>query len=1180
MTFEEALATLESLWQKSYERSLTPLERSIFEVAWHQESYVSLAERLYLTEGHVKDTAADLWKQLSAVMDVKITKRTFRGLVEQSTNRLALASPLARFTAEERPATFPAAIDWADAPDTGLFLGRQTELQTLEQWMIQDRCRVVTLLGIGGIGKTALAAQLGRRIQEQFDFVIWRSLLNAPSLADTLRTLIGFFSRQQTTKVDISLDEHLLKLLSYLRQSRCLIVLDNVDTILAPDAGQAYRSGYEDYDQLLRRLGETAHKSCLLLTSRALLPAITRLEGPHKTVRTLKLEGLNLASGQQILQAFGLATPQDKHWTDLVQLYHGHPLALELAAKHIEAVFFGDIAEFLTSGTPVFGDIQPLLDWHMQRLSEAEIEALYWLAIHREPTALADLRRNILRPQHQTALPATLQSLHQHLSLVKSQQRFALQPVILEHVTACWVQQATTAVLEGDFATLDRYALLTTTAKDYVQAAQRQLILQPVSDRCLTALGAIAAVKAHIHQLFAKLRAQPRFSGYAAGNLLNMLCQLDAVVGPCDCSKLTLRHAYLQGMTLAQVDFAGSHFQAAAFTQAFGDTTAVAFNTDGSLLAAAHSNGEITVFRVEDGQLQQILRNSGISVWIWGLRFMTHDQHLISAGADSKIRFWNRHTGQCDRILQDGFLSCTAIVDGPDPNQLISSHDDGRIRIWDLMTNRCQRTIETQTGWIWSLALAPEGQHLASGGYGTLHLWDMTTGDCHQTFVGHQTAIKTIRFASDDVMITGSDDGCVKFWEVATGNCLHTLGPYPEPANAIALDPASDRLFVGVAGTLRCWDIATKQCLWMIQVTVPLFESLSFHAATQQLASGHRQQMLKLWNIKTQQCLRTWQGYYHLTSNSKFDSSGRYLLTGHNAVVRLWEVETATCCQTFHGHQDMVWGVAFHPDGERLISCSGDGTLKFWHRDTGTCLQTFATAEHLWCMVLSPDGRWLAVGSQNGTIFGLDLVEGKTLKRWVEDPLWILSLAFSPDSRLLASGHQTGIVKLWEVDSDTCLQTLDAGMHAFGVTFSPDGQTLAGTVNNGIHFWDVATGELRSQLKGDQDAFHSVAYTPDGQHLITGDYNKVLKVWDLKTMQCLRTDNDFSMLVGCIAMTPDGESFVTNTANSVIKLQSVLTGDCLKTFKIPGPYEAMKITGVTGMTAAQMTALKVLGAFE
>jgi hypothetical protein len=161
-------------------------------------------------------------------------------------------------------------IDWGEKPDTAIFFGRTEELAKLGQWVMAEQCRVVTLLGMGGIGKTSLAAKLADQIYEQFDYVIWRSLREAPPLDEILVRLIQFLSDQQETEINLPsrLGERIIRLLHYLRSHRCLLVLDNLEAILQAESTGQFRDGYEGYGELIRRIGEAEHQSYLLLTSR------------------------------------------------------------------------------------------------------------------------------------------------------------------------------------------------------------------------------------------------------------------------------------------------------------------------------------------------------------------------------------------------------------------------------------------------------------------------------------------------------------------------------------------------------------------------------------------------------------------------------------------------------------------------------------------------------------------------------------------------------------------------------------------------------------------------------------------------------------------------------------------------------------------------------------------------
>ncbi|MBD2234603.1 NB-ARC domain-containing protein [Phormidium tenue] len=161
-------------------------------------------------------------------------------------------------------------IDWGEKPDTALFFGRTAELATLNQWIQVEQCRLLTLLGMGGIGKTSLAAKLANQVYDHFDYVIWRSLREAPPLDEILVRLIQFLSDQQETEINLPtrLGERIIRLLHYLREHRCLVVLDNLESILQAETAGHYRDGYEGYGELIQRIGNTEHQSCLLLTSR------------------------------------------------------------------------------------------------------------------------------------------------------------------------------------------------------------------------------------------------------------------------------------------------------------------------------------------------------------------------------------------------------------------------------------------------------------------------------------------------------------------------------------------------------------------------------------------------------------------------------------------------------------------------------------------------------------------------------------------------------------------------------------------------------------------------------------------------------------------------------------------------------------------------------------------------
>ena len=264
--------------------------------------------------------------------------------------------------------------DWDNAVDTSVFYGRERELAQLWQWIVCNRCRVVGVLGMGGIGKSAIAVKAALQMQSEFEIVVWRSLTHAPPLADLLSSLLKFLMPLygEDPVIPPTLDEKFSKLMQYLRSRRCLIMLDNVEVILDSQRVGQWSAGYEAYGQLLKTIGQTPHQSCLLLTSRENPSEITLMEGRQGTCASLSLKGLTPADGRAIFDQKGEFTGSAAQWRQLIHHYGGNPLMLKLVAASTQLLFDGNIAEVVANlerGILGREDISDLLDRRRRRAS-------------------------------------------------------------------------------------------------------------------------------------------------------------------------------------------------------------------------------------------------------------------------------------------------------------------------------------------------------------------------------------------------------------------------------------------------------------------------------------------------------------------------------------------------------------------------------------------------------------------------------------------------------------------------------------------------------------------------------------------------------------------------------------------------------------------------------------------
>jgi hypothetical protein len=390
MDIAEVLKLADELLFTHTGEHLDHLQEIILKGTLQGQKYAKIASEKHLSEGHVRDTASELWQKLSDALGEDVNKLNVRKILEKviisnsgsigylvNGNKVSICSERRR-SPKSSPISKPSEkhhLDIDNAPEITKFYGRNDELNTLKNWLIQEHCRIITLFGITGIGKTTLVVKLIEEVSTQFEYIVYRSLRYCPSIDNFLTDLLQSFV--SPAAVPNTLDRQINLLLKFLRQHRCLIVIDDLQMLFKPGefAGQ-YQAQFEGYYLLFKQIAELSHASSLLLITSEQPEDVNA--NRQKFTHCLKLTGLG-DSAQQILKDKELL--DEPMWDILIEKYQGHPLWLEMTATMIQELLAGSVSEFLSTPSLILSnEISSQLNRSWGRLTEAEKQIVNYLA--------------------------------------------------------------------------------------------------------------------------------------------------------------------------------------------------------------------------------------------------------------------------------------------------------------------------------------------------------------------------------------------------------------------------------------------------------------------------------------------------------------------------------------------------------------------------------------------------------------------------------------------------------------------------------------------------------------------------------------------------------------------------------------------------------------------------------
>ncbi|BAZ37549.1 WD-40 repeat protein [Calothrix sp. NIES-4101] len=675
--------------------------------------------------------------------------------------------------------------------------------------------------------------------------------------------------------------------------------------------------------------------------------------------------------------------------------------------------------------------------------------------------------------------------------------------------------------------------------------------------------------------------------GYVGGNAATLAVKVDkALLEGRNFSAAMIKGADFSNVSLRDINLSEANLTDSNFTKLLGAVFSVAFSPDGKLLVTGDSSNKVYLWNVASGKeiltctghtetanyvafspLGETFASGGGDAtvrlwhvksrkclkilqghtsWILSIAFSPSGSILATAGNDNTIRLWDVNSGECLKVLQGHNGRVYSIVFSLSGEMLASGSEDRTVKLWDIHTGQCSNTLQGHTSWVRSVAFSQSGQILASGGMEqTIKLWNINTGECLNTLQGHTSELRSIAFSpTGQIIASGSADRTIRLWEADTGKCLNILAGHQHWINCINFSH-DGKLLASASDdkTVKLWDINNGECLKTLQGENDWVRSVALSPCNHIIATGNNEKIIKLWNIDTGKCLKVLKGHSGSITSVAFSSKGTIIASTSDAesIVRLWNIETEQCIQRLQGHKDYVLSTAFNPDGEILASGSGDTTVKLWNIRTGQCLNTLYGHESM-----------------------------------------LLFIAFAPNGTLLASGSSDHTIRLWNIETGQCFQILQGHRNwILSLAFDSTGKILASSSRDRtIRLWNIETGECFQILHGHEDWVRSVSFSPCGKILASAGDDSIIRLWDVQSYECFKILQGHTDWVESVTFGKDGKNIVSGSWDGTAKLWNIETGGCVKTLRSDRPYENMNITGVKGLTDAEISTLKALGAVE
>jgi WD40 repeat protein len=529
---------------------------------------------------------------------------------------------------------------------------------------------------------------------------------------------------------------------------------------------------------------------------------------------------------------------------------------------------------------------------------------------------------------------------------------------------------------------------------------------------------------------------------------------------------------------------------------------------------------------------------------------------IASASDDGTVCLWDATSGKLWQCLHGSGQGMTSVAFSPNGDVVAAGSLDGSVRIWSARSGQELQELRGHSGTVYCVAFSADTHRIASGASdGVVRIWDWATGQELACLTGHISMVRSIVFLGSNQVASGSYDGTIRIWDARRDREPRSLGGDLGPVYGLCYSPVIQRLASGSGdGSLRLWNADTGDETHRFYSQHGAVRAVAFSPDSEFVAGGCYDGLIDIWDIGDQKIRNTFSAHDGWVSSVAFSPGGDRVASASHAIYT-WNVDSIQPA-TLRGHTRWIKSISRSLDGQRFVTGSDDATIWTWDARTGAgaaSVRTAADDTGFSAVACSPSGEHIAGASWvEMTVRIWEVVSGHESRTLRGHQSVIRTLAYSPDSKLLATGSNDKTVRLWDAQEGTekrCLKDhLDA---VLTVAFSSDSKCLAaGSLDGVVCVWDVESSTRMTRIVVPGGAVRSVGFSQDGERIGTYSDDHKTRVWESATGRCLE------VLVGggdtgAIAASPDVFPFRALGGSIETLVTDAVTGKEIARFPLP-----------------------------